>query len=281
MSCGRPSSSTPTSSRRRAGHAAWAIASRSARPPRRRTWIGTRSHRSLACDRSRSGSSRVPAAAASVASSTCRSSLSWPSRPGSRAGRFAARTRVRSRCERAPNAIPPSSERRSGPTPMDDSRVCDSTPTSTPAPMPRGDPPSRPESLSTRPGPTSCRPCSRRPAPMQQTGPVDGCISRLRRPAGGRRRVRPPRRARRPSGIDPLELRLRNALRAGDRTATGQELRASAGLAECLEALRPRWTELRAEAAPHGPVRGPAARRRHRGAAGTGSAYRAAESVDA
>ncbi len=49
--------------------------------------------------------------------------------------------------------------------------------------------------------------------------------------------------------IDPLELRLRNALRAGSRTATSQELRASAGLPGCLEALRPRWAELRAEAA--------------------------------
>jgi CO/xanthine dehydrogenase Mo-binding subunit len=50
-------------------------------------------------------------------------------------------------------------------------------------------------------------------------------------------------------GMDPLELRLRNALRAGDRTTTGQRIRASAGLARCLEALRPRWIELRAEAA--------------------------------
>ena len=49
--------------------------------------------------------------------------------------------------------------------------------------------------------------------------------------------------------IDPLELRLRNALRAGSMTATSQELRASAGLPACLEALRPRWTALRAEAA--------------------------------
>jgi CO/xanthine dehydrogenase Mo-binding subunit/aerobic-type carbon monoxide dehydrogenase small subunit (CoxS/CutS family) len=49
--------------------------------------------------------------------------------------------------------------------------------------------------------------------------------------------------------IDPLELRLRNALRPGSRTATSQELRASAGLPACLDALRPRWAELRAEAA--------------------------------
>src|SRR6266702_1213324 len=43
------------------------------------------------------------------------------------------------------------------------------------------------------------------------------------------------------SGIDKLEFRHRNAIRAGQATATGQVLRASAGLAQCLEALRPEW----------------------------------------
>ncbi|NJD27758.1 MAG: aldehyde oxidase [Chloroflexi bacterium] len=52
-------------------------------------------------------------------------------------------------------------------------------------------------------------------------------------------------------GADPLELRLRNALRAGSVTASGQVLRASAGLPACLEALRPRWRRLRDEAAAH------------------------------
>ena len=47
---------------------------------------------------------------------------------------------------------------------------------------------------------------------------------------------------------DPLEFRHRNALRAGDRTATGQRLEASAGLVACLDALRPRWRALREEA---------------------------------
>ena len=42
-------------------------------------------------------------------------------------------------------------------------------------------------------------------------------------------------------GIDRLEIRRRNALKAGDRTATGQLLEHSAGLAECLDALRPHW----------------------------------------
>lgn len=45
------------------------------------------------------------------------------------------------------------------------------------------------------------------------------------------------------SGIDRLEIRHRNALRAGDATATGQRLEASVGLVACLEALRPRWRD--------------------------------------
>ncbi len=50
-------------------------------------------------------------------------------------------------------------------------------------------------------------------------------------------------------GIDRLEFRHRNALRAGDTTATGQVLAHSAGLAQCLDALRPRWREARDEVA--------------------------------
>jgi len=42
-------------------------------------------------------------------------------------------------------------------------------------------------------------------------------------------------------GIDRLEFRRRNALRAGDATATGQVLEHSAGLAACLDALEPHW----------------------------------------
>ncbi|HTT10898.1 MAG TPA: molybdopterin cofactor-binding domain-containing protein [Burkholderiaceae bacterium] len=47
-------------------------------------------------------------------------------------------------------------------------------------------------------------------------------------------------------GEDPLEFRLRNALRAGDATPTGQVLTASVGLRACLLALRPGWVEARA-----------------------------------
>src|SRR4029077_11344870 len=48
-------------------------------------------------------------------------------------------------------------------------------------------------------------------------------------------------------GIDRLEFRLRNALKAGDATATGQVLEHSAGLPDCLEALRPRWEQFKRE----------------------------------
>ena len=50
-------------------------------------------------------------------------------------------------------------------------------------------------------------------------------------------------------GIDRLEFRHRNALRAGDATATGQVLSHSAGLAQCLEALRPHWRRAQSEVA--------------------------------
>lgn len=48
-------------------------------------------------------------------------------------------------------------------------------------------------------------------------------------------------------GIDRLEIRYVNAIRAGDLTATGQKLEHSAGLAECIAALRPQWQALNAE----------------------------------
>ena len=64
--------------------------------------------------------------------------------------------------------------------------------------------------------------------------------------------------------IDPLEFRHRNALRAGDRTATGQVLAASVGLVECIDALRPRWKALREEADAFNASA--AARHRRRGA---------------
>lgn len=50
------------------------------------------------------------------------------------------------------------------------------------------------------------------------------------------------------AGIDRLEFRALNALRAGDATATGQVIAHSAGLPACLDALRPHWRALREEA---------------------------------
>jgi aldehyde oxidoreductase len=50
------------------------------------------------------------------------------------------------------------------------------------------------------------------------------------------------------AGLDPLELRHAQALRAGDTTPTGQRLDASVGLRACLEALRPAWRASRAAA---------------------------------
>jgi aldehyde oxidoreductase len=46
-------------------------------------------------------------------------------------------------------------------------------------------------------------------------------------------------------GLDPLEIRYRNSLRAGDRTPSGQRLVASAGLPASLDGLRPAWARER------------------------------------
>ena len=59
-------------------------------------------------------------------------------------------------------------------------------------------------------------------------------------------------------GIDPLELRLRNALRLGDQTITGQRLTESVGLTEVLErvAASADWKRKRAEyVQDRGPLR--------------------------
>jgi len=49
-------------------------------------------------------------------------------------------------------------------------------------------------------------------------------------------------------GEDPLAFRLKNALRAGDRTATGQVIEQSVGMAACLEAVEGAWVAWRAAA---------------------------------
>ncbi len=57
-------------------------------------------------------------------------------------------------------------------------------------------------------------------------------------------------------GIDRLEIRRRNALRAGSVTATGHRLAASAGLPACLDALAPHWAALHEEARSHNEAAG-------------------------
>ena len=49
-------------------------------------------------------------------------------------------------------------------------------------------------------------------------------------------------------GIDRLEFRLKNALRNGSETVTGQHLASGVGIADCLEALQPHWQRALAEA---------------------------------
>ncbi|WP_116138475.1 molybdopterin-dependent oxidoreductase [Trinickia diaoshuihuensis] len=49
----------------------------------------------------------------------------------------------------------------------------------------------------------------------------------------------------REAGFDPLEFRAMNALRPGDTLPTGQILDDSVGLVACLDALRPRWGDMR------------------------------------
>ncbi len=63
-------------------------------------------------------------------------------------------------------------------------------------------------------------------------------------------------------GIDPLEFRHRNALRAGDTTGTGQRLAASVGLQACLDALRPAWQTARLAAQAFNDSAGAGAPRR-------------------
>jgi aldehyde oxidoreductase len=61
-------------------------------------------------------------------------------------------------------------------------------------------------------------------------------------------------------GIDPLQFRIRNALRADQPTVTGQVLGAGVGIRACLEALAPHWERAKADvaavnAAGRGPMR--------------------------
>ncbi len=48
-------------------------------------------------------------------------------------------------------------------------------------------------------------------------------------------------------GMDPLEIRRINALRAGSLTATGQKLTASVGIGECLDVIQPYYEQSKAQ----------------------------------
>ncbi|MBU8539348.1 molybdopterin-dependent oxidoreductase [Falsiroseomonas tokyonensis] len=52
-------------------------------------------------------------------------------------------------------------------------------------------------------------------------------------------------------GLDRWEIRRRNAIGRGDTTHSGQVLHASAGLPECLDALKPEWEAMLARVAAH------------------------------
>ncbi|MER9999596.1 molybdopterin-dependent oxidoreductase [Mesorhizobium sp. M0051] len=49
-------------------------------------------------------------------------------------------------------------------------------------------------------------------------------------------------------GMDRLDFRLKNCLRNGSETVTGQRLDSGVGIAECLESLRPHWARAKADA---------------------------------
>jgi len=67
-------------------------------------------------------------------------------------------------------------------------------------------------------------------------------------------------------GLDPLEFRYRNAIRAGDATACGQVLQASAGLDQCLDALRPAWAGAKEASAAFNDQAARSGSRKRRGA---------------
>ena len=64
-------------------------------------------------------------------------------------------------------------------------------------------------------------------------------------------------------GLDRWEIRRRNAIGHGDATPSGQVLHASAGLPQCLDALKPEWDAMLERVAAHN-----AANERHRLGAG-------------
>jgi len=83
---------------------------------------------------------------------------------------------------------------------------------------------------------------------VHTNGPVSGAFRGFGVPQGALWQETLYDRLAEKAGIDRLEFRILNALRDGDRTATGQHL-ASVGIGPCLEALRPHWARALADAA--------------------------------
>lgn len=57
-------------------------------------------------------------------------------------------------------------------------------------------------------------------------------------------------------GLDRLDFRLKNCLRNGSETVTGQRLESGVGIGECLEQLRPHWARALTEAEAFNAVNG-------------------------
>jgi CO/xanthine dehydrogenase Mo-binding subunit len=123
-----------------------------------------------------------------------------------------------------------------------------STATSTPVPTPRGARPWRPASRSTRPAPTPSGPPAARPGRLHERH-ARGCLPRLRGSAERHRPRSGDGRARRPAGDGPARVPPPERAPSGRRHPLRQRLEDSAGLPECLEALRPHWRRQREAAA--------------------------------
>ncbi len=89
---------------------------------------------------------------------------------------------------------------------------------------------------------------------IHTNGPVSGAFRGFGVPQGALWQETLYDRLAEQAGIDRLEFRILNALRDGDRSATGHILQAT-GIGPCLEALRPRWARALAQPARSGDIR--------------------------
>ena len=209
-----------------------AIGSASSPAPRRPTWTATRSR---ACSESRAtqvrhrpvgGRRRVRRQARHLDPAAARAS-----RRGSSGGRCARSTRGPSRWPPPPSATRRGCARAS--PAIADGRLlaADFAATSTPAPMRRGATRSRTACRSTRSGPYFVPNVRALTRAVYTNGPIAGAFRGFGVPQSTIVHEALLDELAAKTGLDRLELRHRNAIRAGQATATGQVLRASAGLA--------------------------------------------------